>query len=98
MWLAAGLTPLVALLILASIPVMHAAGANPQVMALCAPYMRALLWGVLPLLVFTALRRYLQAINIVKPITFALVSANLANLLGNWVLMYGHWGARPWGW
>ena len=42
--------------------------------------MRALLWGVLPLLLYTAFRRYLQAINIVKPITFALVSANLINL------------------
>jgi MATE family multidrug resistance protein len=96
-WLSIGLTPWIALLILASIPVMYAAGANPLVMALCAPYMRALLWGLLPLLVFTALRRYLQAVDIVKPVTFALVSANLANLLGNWVLMYGHWGVRPMG-
>jgi MATE family multidrug resistance protein len=26
-------------------------------------------------------------------VTFALVSANVVNVLGNWVLMYGHWGA-----
>jgi MATE family multidrug resistance protein len=41
----------------------------------------------------TALRRYVQAINIVKPITFASVTANAINFVGNWVLMYGHWGA-----
>jgi MATE family multidrug resistance protein len=42
---------------------------------------------------YAALRRYLQAMNIVKPVTFALVSANIVNAGGNWVLMYGHWGA-----
>lgn len=97
LWLALGLTPVVALLILASIPAMRGAGANSEVMSYCAPFMRALLWGVLPLLIFTAMRRYLQAIDIVKPITFTLVTANAANLLGNWVLMYGHWGAPPMG-
>jgi MATE family multidrug resistance protein len=34
----------------------------------------------------------LQAVNIVKPVTFALVSANIVNVLGNYALMYGHWG------
>jgi MATE family multidrug resistance protein len=42
---------------------------------------------------YTAFRRYLQAQNIVRPITFAVVSANLINFAGNWLLMYGHWGA-----
>ena len=51
---------------------------------------------MLPLLFYTAFRRYLQARDIVKPVTFALVSANLVNFAGNWVLMYGHWGARGW--
>ncbi len=96
-WLATALAPLTALLVLCAIPVMYAAGANADVMGLCAPYMRALLAGLLPLLVFTAFRRYLQAVDVVRPVTFALVSANLANLLGNWVLMYGHWGVRPMG-
>ena len=31
--------------------------------------------------------------DIVKPVTFALVSANIINFVGNWVLIYGHWGA-----
>jgi MATE family multidrug resistance protein len=31
--------------------------------------------------------------NIVKPITFAVVSANLLNFAGNWLFMYGNWGA-----
>jgi MATE family multidrug resistance protein len=34
----------------------------------------------------------LQAVNVVKPVAFALVSANLVNIAGNYALMYGHWG------
>jgi MATE family multidrug resistance protein len=45
------------------------------------------------LLFYSAFRRYLQAMNIVKPITFAVVSANLLNFAGNWLFMYGNWGA-----
>ena len=35
------------------IPLLRAAGTNPRVMALCAPYLKALLWGIPPLLLFT---------------------------------------------
>jgi MATE family multidrug resistance protein len=96
-WLAILVTPPVIGLILATIPLIRAAGANPAVMAHCVPYMRALLWGILPLMLGTAFRRYLQAVDVVKPITFAQVSANLINLVGDWALMYGHWGAPAMG-
>lgn len=92
-WLGLLLTAPLMLLIWASIPMLAAAGANPRVMQHGAPYMIALLWSIPAMAVFTALRRYLQAVDIVKPVTFALVSANLVNLLGDWILMYGHWGA-----
>jgi MATE family multidrug resistance protein len=45
------------------------------------------------LLFFAAFRRYLQSMDIVKPITFAVISANLLNFAGNWLFMYGNWGA-----
>src|SRR5258708_4329894 len=48
--------------------------------------------GAASLAVYFVLRRYLQAMGIVKPIVFALISANLVNVLGNWMLIYGHLG------
>jgi len=72
---------------------LRAAGTNPRVMELLVPYLNAMLWGVPPLLFYSAFRRYLQAMNIVKPITFAVISANLLNFAGNWLFMYGNWGA-----
>jgi MATE family multidrug resistance protein len=95
-WLAGLAVPL-ALVIWALIPLLRAVGTNPRVMVLLGPYLKALMWGILPLLAYAALRRYLQAVNVVAPITFALVSANLVNLVGNWVLMFGHWGAPAMG-
>jgi multidrug resistance protein, MATE family len=56
------------------------------------PYMRALVVGLFPLLLYFAVRRCLQAMSMVKPVAFALVSANLINALFNWVLIYGKWG------
>jgi len=44
------------------------------------------------LLGFAALRRYLQGMHLVKPVMFALVSANLINAGVNWVLINGHYG------
>jgi multidrug resistance protein, MATE family len=61
------------------------------------PYLRALNWGTLPLLLYFAFRRYLQGIDLAKPVMFSLISANIVNLVGNWVLIYGHWGFRAMG-
>ena len=87
-WLALAISPLIVLTNLAMIPLLRALGTNAHVMEHFEPYMRALQWGVPPLLLFSAFRRYLQAVNIVKPVTFALVSANVINIAGNWLLMY----------
>lgn len=96
-WLSIALTPVTVALTLGSIPVIRAVGANPEVMRHCAPYMQYLAWGLMPLFVFSAVRRYLQAVNIVKPVTFALLSANIVNFVGDWALMYGHLGAPAMG-
>jgi MATE family multidrug resistance protein len=58
------------------------------------PFLMALNWGTLPLLGYFALRRYLQAVNVAMPIMFALISANIVNAFGDWVLIYGHLGFR----
>jgi multidrug resistance protein, MATE family len=56
------------------------------------PFLWALNCGTLPLLGYFALRRYLQAMNVALPITFALISANIVNAVGDWALIYGHLG------
>ena len=67
--------------------------ADPAILAAAVPAMKGLNYGTLPLLLTFALRRYLQAAHHGRPIAFALISANLVNAAGDWLLIYGHnWG------
>ena len=70
---------------------------NASTAAACGPFIRVLSWSTLPLLLYACLRRYLQARKLVRPVMFALVSANLVNWAGNWMLIYGHLGFRAYG-
>jgi len=63
---------------------------DPRVIAGAVPTLRALSWGTFPLLLYFTLRRHLQAFNHVRIIAATLVSANLINLLFDWLLIFGH--------
>ena len=52
---------------------------------------------MLPLLIYAGARRYLQGVGQVRVVTVTFVGANLLNWLGNWVLIYGKWGAPAMG-
>jgi MATE family multidrug resistance protein len=68
-------------------------GLHPEVRATSGPYLRVIGLSAFPLLFYATFRRYLQGIHVVRPIMFALVSANLVNAAANWALIYGHLGA-----
>jgi MATE family multidrug resistance protein len=60
------------------------------ILAQAVPAVTGLNYGTLPLLLYFTLRRYLQAANHGRPIAFALISANLINAAGDWLLIFGH--------
>lgn len=65
-------------------------GMSAEVAAGAVGTLHTLTIGIFPLLVYFALRRYLQAFNHVRVIAAALITANLINLLFDWLLIYGH--------
>lgn len=67
-------------------------GLHPAVLELAVPYIRAVLWSTIPLLLFAAFRLYLQGMSVVHPVMVVLVTANLVNVFANWVLIFGHLG------
>ena len=67
-------------------------GLHPDILALVKPYLVVIAAGAWPLLVYAAFRRYLQGMHIVRPIMYALISANLINAGANWLLIYGNLG------
>lgn len=91
-YLSLGLTPVLMGLIWLWEPVLHLFNIEPAILRQTVPYMRALNWGTLPLLLYFVFRRYLQGVNLAKPVMFSLISANVVNFFGNWALIYGHLG------
>ena len=78
-------------------PLLRFARISPDVVSLAVPYSKAMAWGTLPLLLYFAVRRCMQGMNMVRPISFALVTANIINAVGNWLLIYGRLGAPAMG-
>jgi len=91
------LTPVLMIAVSGWPALMQHFGITKELVGPMRPFLMALNWGTLPLLGYFALRRYLQAVNVATPIMFALVSANVVNAFGDWVLIYGHLGFRAQG-
>ena len=91
-YIAAAFTPLLMIYMVAGGRIFTGHGVDPTVAGLTRSYVSILNWGTFPLLVYGGFRRYLQGVGRVRPVAFALTTANLINLVGNWVLIYGHFG------
>jgi MATE family multidrug resistance protein len=92
LWAAVLLTPPLMILVYLSSPFLISFGVQPAVMAEATPYLSAIVWSLPTLLAYTAIRRYLQSMNIVKPVMFSLLTANIINAAVNWVLIFGNLG------
>lgn len=68
------------------------AGQPAEVLPLVRDYVWWLIPGMIPFFVFVVLRQTLQAMHHTRSIVWCIVIANLANVLLNWLLIFGHWG------
>jgi MATE family multidrug resistance protein len=91
-WLALIVAPLLMAATWLTVTTLDAWGLHPEIRVLVRPYLRDISFGALPLLLYAGFRRYLQGLHVVTPVMFALITANLVNAAGNWVLIYGHFG------
>jgi MATE family multidrug resistance protein len=95
--LSLALTIPLSLIILAIVGTMPAWGLDRRVLPPAREYLSVVLWSVLPLLLYASFRRYLQAMNAVRPVMVALTTANLINAAVNWILIFGKLGAPTMG-
>ncbi len=65
------------------------AGQDPELAAAAEGYLTIQSWSVLPLLWFYALRQYLQARELVATALWVTLAANVANVVGNQLLIFG---------
>ena len=96
-YLSLALAPVLMGAILMWEPVLRSLHIQQPVLDQAIPYLRAINWSTLPLLLYFVFRRYLQGMDMAKPVMFSLISANLVNVIGNWAFVYGHLGSRAMG-
>jgi multidrug resistance protein, MATE family len=65
------------------------AGITPAVTREATHFLLARLPNVVPFLVFVSIRAYLQAVGVTRPMIIATIVGNVANVFGNWGLIYG---------
>ena len=87
-------TPAVMLLTLGCLPLLRLFGIAPEIVSETSGYLHALIWSTAPLLLYMAIRRYLQSVNRVVLIAVSLLTANLVNWLGDYAFLFGHLGVH----
>jgi MATE family multidrug resistance protein len=98
LYLAAALLPVIMLCNFAGPFFLARFGISAELVTKTQLFLNALNWSAAPLLLYFALRRYLQALHHVAIVMFALVTANLFNFLFNWLFIFPHqWGSMHFG-
>ncbi len=92
-WIALLTTPPSVAVLLGAGALLPSFGVDPEVVAHAQGYVHASAWAILPLFLYTALRRYLQAIDRVRVVMLAMLGANGVNLVFDVALVHGKWGA-----
>ena len=90
MWIVFLGTPVVMGLTLASLLLLPHFGTPPEILESTHNYLRVLVWLTPPLMLYMALRRFLQSINRVLLISVSLITSGIVNWLFDWLFLYGH--------
>lgn len=67
-------------------------GQDPEVVALASGYLRAVAWSMGPLLLFTALRAFLEGQGHTRPLMLVAFAGAGLNVVANQAFMFGRWG------
>ena len=73
-------------------PALRAFGQPAAVVDEAGAFAHAIIWGLPGFFLFITFRQTLQAMSVVRPTAVAIVLGNLANVLGNWIFIFGHLG------
>lgn len=76
-----------------SLPLLYHIGQDPEVVKLAIPYLQISAYTLLPFMLVQSLRTFSDGKSETLPPMIALITGNLVNILLNYVLIYGNWGA-----
>jgi len=69
---------------------------DPVVAELAVPYLQIMGWGIIPMIMFMALKQFTDGLEFTKTAMIFSIGAIPLNVLLNWIFIFGHWGAPRW--
>ena len=72
-------------------------GQPDEVVEQAKPYFHFLAWSIVPFMVFTAFKQFLEGIGNTKTAMIVVLTANAVNVIFNYIFIYGNWGAPAMG-
>ena len=67
-------------------------GQPKEVVDLAIPYYRILVVAMVPLLLFFTFKQFLEGLGLTKVATIVILSANVINIIFNYIFIFGHFG------
>ena len=71
---------------------LHRLGQPVELLPLMRPYFLVLLMSVVFIMLFNAFKQFADGVTDTRIAMWMLLGGNVLNILGNWLLIYGHWG------
>ncbi len=66
---------------------------QPQaVVEIAIPYAQIIGLSFIPFVIFQSEKQFLEGLSITQPAMYVMLAANMVNVFGNWLLIFGHWG------
>lgn len=79
------------------VPLTGMMGQDPEVVEAARPYLIMRIAGLLPFLLFCLLKQFMEGLGNTVLAMVVTLGVNVLNIVLNWVLIFGHWGAPAMG-
>ena len=76
---------------------LDAFGQEPEVVACAKPYYTLIVLSIVPFLLFTFSKQFLEGLGNTTVAMLITIGCNLLNIFLNWLFIFGHWGFQPMG-
>ena len=92
-----GIAAVLVAALLALLPFLGLFGQPAEVVEACREYYLIVALSFIPMMLFLTFKQWLEGMGDTRAAMAVTVGANLLNVLGNWVFIFGHWGSPAMG-
>ncbi|WP_413581884.1 MATE family efflux transporter [Bdellovibrio sp. HCB288] len=90
--IAVGIGAVITAILMGLLPYLHVFGQTPEVLKAGTSFYKIIAMSILPALIYQAYKQFTDGIGRTKVAMYVMIVGVLFNVVGNWVLIHGHWG------